>query len=113
MEDKKPAEIEGYLFAAVAAGGRFLSFLFSTLPLCLPPALCLFWFLCFYILPLCLCCLCTVVLSSFCVSSFHLSLFTASRSCSLCLSVALSDGINYLSYEAPYLSLVASVDLLS
>lgn len=109
MEDKKPAAIEGDLFAA---GGRFLS-LFSTLPFRLPPALCLFWFLCFYILPLCLCCLCAVVLSSFCVSSFHLSLFTASRSCSLCLSVALSDGINYLSYEAPYLSLVASVDLLS
>lgn len=52
MEDKKPAEIEGDLFAA---GGRFLS-LFSTLPFRLPPALCLFWFLCFYILPLCLCC---------------------------------------------------------
>lgn len=38
MEDQKPAEREGYLFAAVAAGGRFL-FLFSTLPLCFPPAL--------------------------------------------------------------------------
>lgn len=35
MEDKKPAEIEGDLFAA---GGRFLS-LFSTLPFRLPPAL--------------------------------------------------------------------------
>lgn len=29
MEDKKPAEIEGYLSAAVAAGGRFLSFYFQ------------------------------------------------------------------------------------
>lgn len=69
MEDKKPAEREGYLFAAVAAGGRFLS-IFNLASLLSSCSLSFG----FYILPLCLCCLCAVVLSFFCVSSFHLSL---------------------------------------
>lgn len=106
MEDKKPAEREGYLFAA---GGRFLSFYFQP---------CLFAFLLLSLIWFLYSSLVFVLLVR-CGAFLLLCLFlsslplTVSRSCSLCLSVALSDGINYLSYEAPYLSLVASVDLLS
>lgn len=112
MEDKKPAEIEGYLFAAVAAGGRFLSFYFQP---CLLPSSCSLSLLVSVFLYSSLVFVLLVRCGAFLLLCLFLSSLplTASRSCSLCLSVALSDGINYLSYEAPYLSLVASVDLLS
>lgn len=76
--------------------------LFAVLLLPLSP-----WLLYFCILPQCLYCLCTVgalPLLSLLLSSLPL---TVSPSCSP------SPAINYLSYEVPYLSYIALVDLPS